>query len=270
MNGIVVAVVAMVALALSARWNWWRPAKPGIPVLMYHKVGVPPAGSKLKKLWVSSEMFRRQMEYLKKHGHTPILFKDIYTFWDKQTPLPKNPVLITFDDGYANNFEIAAPILKEFGFPATLFVVVQTVGWDNKWHDPASETRIPMVSWTQLKELRAAGWEIGSHTMNHPNLQKTEPKVISIEMEKSRAVINEFLGETPDTFAYPYGSGEDNNMIRNKAKDAGYRIAVGVHSGKWTVDGFRASAFNLPRVFVRGDENMFDFHLQMRSGKSRF
>lgn len=267
---LVIAAVVVIVLALSARWNWWRPSKPGITILMYHKIGEPPPGSKLKKLWVSSDMFRQQMTYLQKNGYTPILFKDIYACWDKQTPLPKKPVLITFDDGYANNYELAAPILKNFGFPATLFVVVQTVGWDNKWHDPASETRIPMVSWAQLKEMKAAGWEIGSHTMNHPRLPKIELKNVSIEMEKSRAVITEFLGECPDTFAYPYGAGEDDETIRNKAKEAGYRIAVGVHPGKWTVDRFRESPFNLPRVFVRGGENMFDFHIQMNSGKSRF
>jgi peptidoglycan/xylan/chitin deacetylase (PgdA/CDA1 family) len=262
-------ITAVVILALSARWNWWRPSKPGIPILMYHKVGVPPEGSKLAKLWVHPDMFRRQMDYLARRGYTPIVFKDIYAFWDKQTPLPKNPVLITFDDGYANNYELAAPILKEFGCPATLYVVVQTVGWDNKWHNPESETRISMVSWSQLKELRAAGWEIGSHTMNHHNLQKIELKEVAIEMEKSRSVITEFLGERPDSFAYPYGSGADSEVIRSKAKAAGYRTAVSVHPGKWTLDGFRASPFLLPRIFVRGGEMMFDFHLQMTRGQSR-
>jgi len=194
---------AVGAGALSARWNWWRPSLPGVPILMYHKVGDPPAESQLKKLWVSSDMFRRQMAYLTEKGYRAITFKDIYSSWDKNIPLPPNPVLITFDDGYANNFENAFPVLRDFGFRATLFVVVQTVGWDNRWHDPKSETRIGMISWSQLKQLRDAGWEIGSHTMNHPNLRKIELKEVKIEMEKSRSIIAEFLGEAPDTFAYP-------------------------------------------------------------------
>jgi peptidoglycan/xylan/chitin deacetylase (PgdA/CDA1 family) len=105
--------------------------------------------------------------------------------------------------------------------------------------------------------------------MNHHNLQKIEPKDVTVEMEKSRRILGEFMGEIPDTLAYPYGSGEDNVSIRQKAKDAGYRIAVGVHSGKWTLEKFQQSPFNLPRVFVRGDENMLDFRLQLSRGQSR-
>lgn len=270
MISILLTTVATVAAgAASARWNWWRRPVAGIPILMYHKVGNPPEGSKLKKLWVSTDMFRRQMAYLSDHGYRAITFKDLYLFWDKNIPLPPNPVLITFDDGYANNYEAAFPIMRDFGFKATLFVVVQTVGWDNRWHDPKSETRINMISWTQLKELQKAGWEIGSHTMNHPNLQKIELKEVKLEMEKSRSIIHEFLEETPDTFAYPYGSGEDVPVIREKAKQAGYRVAVGVHAGKWSLDKIKASPFNLPRAFVRGDESMLDFHLQLTRGRSR-
>jgi peptidoglycan/xylan/chitin deacetylase (PgdA/CDA1 family) len=89
-------------------------------------------------------------------------------------------------------------------------------------------------------------------------------------MEKSREILTSKLGKRPDTFAYPYGAGEDDPAIRDQAKAAGYRIAVGVHAGKWNVDEFKASAYNLPRAFVRGDESLFDFHIQMTRGRSRF
>src|SRR5262245_5247171 len=107
----VLVIFALVVIGVSARWNWWRPRKNGIPILMYHKVGNPPPDSKLKKLWVSADQLREQMSYLASHGYTPILFKDLYRHWDKKSPLPPKPVLITFDDGYANNFENALPIL---------------------------------------------------------------------------------------------------------------------------------------------------------------
>ncbi len=185
-------------------------------------------------------------------------------------PLPENPVLITLDDGYLNNYTDALPVLKEFGFPATLYVVVQTVGWDNHWHDPNSETRIPMVSWAQLKELQKAGWEIGSHTMTHPRLEKIGKKEAAIEIEKSKRIIGEFLELEPLSFAYPYGNGADSKLLQETVRENGYRTAVSVHSGKWDLAQFKANPFVLPRVFVRGDENMFDFHLQMTRGRSRF
>src|SRR5687767_10307997 len=98
MTELVLSAAAVAAgLGASARWNWWRPSKPGIPILMYHKVGVPPANSQLKKLWVEPDMFRKQMAYLVKNGYTPIIFKDLYAHWDKQRALPAKPVLITFD-----------------------------------------------------------------------------------------------------------------------------------------------------------------------------
>ena len=264
------AGATLAAGALSARWNWWRPTIGGVPILMYHKVGTPPPGSKLAKLWVSAKKFRRQMAYLSDEGWHPIVFKDLYAHWDKGVALPSKPILITFDDGYQNNFTEAYPILRDFGFRATLYVVVQTVGWDNRWHNPDSETRIPMVSWAQLKELQKAGWEIGSHTMNHPNLARTELKEVRREVEKSRAVITEFMDETPLSFAYPYGAGEEVPAIVAAVKEAGYRTAVTVHAGKWTLDRFQERPFNLPRAFVRGDDNLFDFHLHLTRGRSRF
>ena len=231
---------ALVVLGLSARWNWWRAPKKGIPILMYHKIGDPPLGSKLKKLWVSVPKFRAQMEYISKKGYRPITFHDLYNHWDGIKPLPGNPILITLDDGYLNNYTDALPVLREFGFPATIYVVVQTVGWENHWHDPNSETRIPMVSWAQLKELQKAGWEIGSHTMNHPRLEKIEKKEAEIEIEKSRRIIGEFLEQVPQSFAYPYGNGADNSDLHKLVRETGYRTAVSVHSGKWTQEQMKS------------------------------
>ena len=270
MPAFLTGAVAVVAVAASARWNWWRPKVDGLAILMYHKVGTPPPGSRLGKLWVSMAQFRRQMSHLSRHGYTPIVFRDLYAFWDHGTPLPPRPVLITFDDGYQNNHAEAFPILREFGFPATIFVVVQTVGADNRWHDPASETRIQMITWAQLKELRAAGWEIGSHTMSHSNLKKIDLTQVGPEVEKSRAAIGEALGEVPDTFAYPYGGGEDVPAIVDAIRKAGYRSAVTVRAGKWPVPKLRERPFNLPRSFIRGDESMIDYHLNLTRGRCRF
>lgn len=268
--GLIVSGLGVAAAgAVSARWNWWRRPLPGIPILMYHKIGEPPEDSKIPKLWVSKEMFRKQMAYLSDEGYHPVTFQEIYDHWDGVRNLPSKPVLITFDDGYANNYTEGFAVLRDFGFRAVIFVAVQTVGWDNRWHNPATESRIPMISWAQLKELQRAGWEIGSHTMNHVDLTRVGLEEARVEIEKSRRIIGDFLDEIPPTFAYPYGKGEDVPEIRELVKNAGYRIGVGIHPGKWTLDQMRKEPYNLPRVFVRGDDTMVDFHLQITRGQSR-
>ena len=77
MTGLSLSILGLAAVGFSARWNWWRPAAKGLPVLMYHKIGVPPKGSQLGKLWVTPEDFRWQMEYLQRHHYSPIVFSDL-------------------------------------------------------------------------------------------------------------------------------------------------------------------------------------------------
>ena len=258
---------ALGVLGLSARWNWWRPTAAGFPILMYHKVGVPPAGSKLKKLWVSVDQLRWQMAYLKRHGYAPLTLRRAAEILAEGGPLPDNAVAITFDDGYRNNVENGWPVLREFGFPATLFVVVNAVGRDNFWHDPATETRLPMLSWEELVTLRDAGWDIGSHTLNHPRLARLPAAAARMEITESRRVLSERLGVAPVSFAHPYGNGADDPGLRQIISEAGYRTACSVHQGKADL---RGAPLALKRLFVRGDDTAWDFHLNMTRGRARF
>jgi peptidoglycan/xylan/chitin deacetylase (PgdA/CDA1 family) len=258
--------LALAAAGASARWNWWRPRAAGLPVLMYHKVGDPPRGSKLKKLWVSVPDFRRQMAYLLDHGFHPITLAEAARALDGGKPLSEKAVVITFDDGYLNNLENALPVLKEFGFRAVLFVVTNALGRDNFWHDPASETRIPMLSWEQVKALHEAGWEVGSHTLNHPRLSRLSPSDVRKELVESRDEIERRLGRRPVTFANPYGDAADLPAVQAAIKEAGYRWAVSVHQGKADTAG---NPYCLKRIFVRGDDSLLDFHLNMTRGRAR-
>lgn len=257
----------LAALGVSARWNWWRFPKTGLPVLMYHKVGVPPPGSRLKKLWVSVEELRWQMDYLKCHGYAPLTLRRVAELLAEGRTLPANGVVLTFDDGYRNNLENALPVLQEYGFPATIYIVVNAVGRDNFWHDPANEIRLPMLGWENIATLRDAGWDIGSHTLTHPRLTRLSLEDAQNEIVESRRILAEKLGTPPVSFAHPYGDGADNADIRRLVQDAGYRTACSVHRGKANV---AASPFCLKRIFVRGDDTRWDFHLNMTRGQSRF
>ena len=255
-------VGGLAAAGLSARWNWWRRPGAGIPVLMYHKVGDPPPGSTLKKLWVSKDQLRWQMGALRRWGYQPVTLRHAL-----RGPLPEKPVVITFDDGYKNNLDQGLPVLREFGFPAVIFIVVNAVGRDNFWHDPKNEVRIPMLSWDEVRTLRDAGWEIGSHTLTHPRLLRLSPEEARRELEESRKRLGDQLGEPPVSFAHPYGNGADDIPLRRLVEEAGYRAACSVHQG---LADIKKAPLCLNRIFVRGDDTRFDFYLNLTRGRARF
>ncbi|MBI5244819.1 MAG: polysaccharide deacetylase family protein [Elusimicrobia bacterium] len=261
---------AAVAAAVCARWNWWRPLAQGLPVLMYHKVGEPPPGSKLKKLSVGAEEFRWQMDYLLRHGYTPLLFSEMHEILEGRSPAPAKPALVTFDDGYANNAEIAFPILREIGVKANIFLVHDTLGKHNVWHDPETEAWIRMMTLDQVRELQASGLiGFGSHTMTHRSLAQIPLEEARWEMCESKKRLEEKLGHEVMFFAYPYGAGACVPEVREAARAAGYRYDFAIRQGMapWP---WKPDLGPIPRLFIRRDDNRFDFHLNMTRGKARF
>lgn len=258
------------AAAVSARWNWWRPVVAGgIPSLMYHKVGGFPKGSRLKKLWVTTAEFRRQMLYLKDRGYTAMTFTELRDAELGRRPLPAKPVLVTFDDGYANNYTEAYPVLRELGMKGNIFLVFETIGIHNAWHDPATEAWIDMLTWDQVKEMQDSGAvEMGSHTMRHRHLPSISLEDARWEIFESKQRLEGKLGREIVGFAYPYGAGAYDAPIRALAREAGYRYDFGIKQGisPWPWD---PASGPLKRLFIRGDDFMLDFHLNMTRGKAR-
>ena len=269
LSSAVAVFIVLLIFALSARWTWWRAGKPGLKVLCYHKVGVPPPGSKLKELWVSPEKFRAQVKYLLDKGFSTLLFSDLKKLYDAGAPLPENAVLITFDDGYENNYLHAWPILKELGAKANIFVVFNTMGKVNLWHNPASEPWVNMATLEQLKEMQAGGViEYGSHTMNHPHLSALKPGDAAWEMAESKRQLEAAFGREMCAFAYPYGDGAYEPAIREKALEAGYTFDFSFRQGKtpWPWDRKNST---IDRLFIRGGDNNWDLALQLARGASR-
>lgn len=257
-------------LGVSARWNWWRLPAGGLGILMYHKIGRPPAGSRLKNLWVDAEEFRWQMEYLLRRGYTPLLFSELDEIRTGARPLPRRPVLVTFDDGYANNYEEAFPVLRALGVKANIFLVYETLDRHNAWHDPGTEPWLRMLTWKQVREMLAGGLlEFGSHTMRHRNLASIPIEEADWEMRESRLRLEAKLGRPVLAFAYPYGAGAYAPPVRAAALRAGYRFDCGIRQGyaPWP---WNPSMGPLRRLFIRGDDTRFDFHLNLSRGKARF
>ena len=263
-------VLALGGAAASARWNWWRPVVGGgMPTLMYHKIGDPPAGSDLKKLWVSAGKFRAQLAYLRRKGYTPITFSDWRDAELGVRRLPEKPVLITFDDGYMNNYELAFPILREFGMKANVFLVYETLEAHNAWHNPAGEPWLKMLTWAQIKEMQDSGLvEFGSHTMRHRNLAQTPLDEVRWELTESKKRLEDKLGREMVGFAYPYGAGAYKPEVRRAALEAGYRFDFSIKQGITRLPWNR-EAEAVKRLLIRGEETLVDFHLNMTRGRCR-
>ncbi len=242
---------AVLVIALSCRFNWWRRSRGGIPILMYHHVGVPPRDEENKKLWVSIKKFDEQMAYLKRHGYHSITFADLRMHLQVGRPLPIDPVIITFDDGAENVYTNAFPILRTNGFKASLFLI-------------AEQSTLKL---DQLKEMQRYGMEFGSHTKTHPNLLEVGDDKAREEITDSKRILEERLGTEIVVFAYPYGQGAYDERIKRIVKEGRYLFACGIRRGKqvFPVD----NPYSLNRILIRGDDFMIDFKLKLKKGASR-
>ncbi|HWG35104.1 MAG TPA: polysaccharide deacetylase family protein [Gemmatimonadaceae bacterium] len=140
---------------------------------------------------------------------------------------------ITFDDGYLDNYEVAAPILDQYGLPATFFIATRFIASTRvPWWDSRLTRQPGWMSWSHVRDLAAAGFDIGGHTRTHVDLGVTDGEVADEEIVGSRLDIHENIGCLPAHFAYPYG--QQGNLLevnRDRVRAAGYRCCVSCHGG---------------------------------------
>jgi peptidoglycan/xylan/chitin deacetylase (PgdA/CDA1 family) len=198
-----------------------------IPIMMYHRV-VPfkPSVSR-HGIWILEEQFERQMLSLKNRGFSPITFEYYHRFLKGGINLPARPIILTFDDGYEDNYIYAFPILQKFGYPAVIFSVTNWYNRSNFWD--ADEPQVPLMTKSQITEMARTGIEFGSHTINHRHLNECFPKLIEKELDNSRKDLEDLLGKEIISLAYPYG--EINETIKMIACDTGYSFGIATDSG---------------------------------------
>jgi len=227
-----------------------------IPVLMYHKV----SPGKKEKYRIIPERFTNQMEYLSKKGYQTISPDELLGVVRKRRILPEKSVLLTFDDGYKDNFTYAYPILKKYHFKATIFLVTQYMGRKSEWSKREEET----LSWEEIIEMKEEGFSFGSHTHTHPNLLELSRDKVLSEIRDSKKILEGRLGEPIKFFAYPYG--KFNSQIRDMVKEAGYLGAFSTLPGKNTKN---EDPFLLRRILIRGYDTKPHFILNLKLGRSR-
>ena len=222
-----------------------------VPILCYHRF----ERSCDSPLCMPAEIFEQQLRYLKENGYRVIGPEELADFLDYRKPIPKNAVMISIDDGYSSVYDVAYPILKKYGFTATLFIYIDYVGVSSK-----------AITWEQLRALKREGFYIGSHSIAHSDLSKQKEKEdgkaylarLKREIFRSKQIIDENLGQDTLIFSYPFG--RQNQTVASLARQAGYKIAVTVDRGS---NPFFADPFMLKRdQILKRDMDRFSSRLK--------
>lgn len=213
----------------------------GVSVLMYHMIGDEQGNAAI----MTEANLRIQMNYLRDHGYHPITMQELYDYVTKGAPLPEKPVCITFDDGYLDSYTIVYPLMKEYGFPWTLFLITDDVG------KPYNR-----MTWDQLKEMaNSHAVTIASHTLSHPKLHNLATRA---EKEKEIVEANKALkyqlGIDNVWLAYPYGDYDDE--VIDICKKAGIKMAVTTDAGRVHVGSF---PYDLKRAYIGNDISLARF-----------
>ena len=195
-----------------------------VPILYYHRVEdhLPPTKG------VSPQAFAAQMEYLRKKNYRSISFEQLADYFIKGRPMPSRPAIISFDDGYLDNFTRAYPILKQNGFRATIFLVSDYIGQRSEWAGCAEEDQAPLMSREQLLILNNEGFELGGHTRRHTDLTAISIEEARREVEEGKQDLENLLQRPVRSFAYPFGN--FNPGVIEGVRKAGFTTARTVHT----------------------------------------
>jgi peptidoglycan/xylan/chitin deacetylase (PgdA/CDA1 family) len=227
--------------------DWDRETR-GVPVLLYHAFG-----DEENRYVVSQAAFARQLRLLAVLRYRVRSYAEVAHLLREGRLPPPRTIVLTFDDGYADNADIAAPLLERHGFPATIFVVSSRLGGVNNWSDePPLEGR-RLLSAEQLAPLRARGFDVGAHTRTHPDLTASDVAVAE-EVASSRSELEGALGLAVPAFAYPFGRVDDHAVAA--VRDAGFESAC-------TTDPRLAQVGDdpllLPRIEIKRDDSLWRF-----------
>jgi peptidoglycan/xylan/chitin deacetylase (PgdA/CDA1 family) len=211
-----------------------------VPVLMYHEITTSPFGS--ARLAVSPASFAAQITYLRDNGFSSITAGQVASALAQGERLPDRSVVLTFDDGFADFHDTALPILQRYGLTATLYV---TTGWIRGAKFAADSAPGPMLSWSQLSEVAAAGIEIGAHSHRHRELDQLDDDALYGELATSKEILEDGLATGVPGLAYPFGY--SSARVRRLAQKVGYSHAYAV--GNRGI-GPEPDLYALPRLTV--------------------
>jgi len=221
---------------------------------MYHSISSA-AEARFRQFTVSPALFAEQMAYLHHHRYTPLTVTQYLKVRSQgATALAERPVILTFDDGFADFFTDALPVLKRYNFTATLYITTAFMDGTSRWMRRERETTRRMLNWHQVREIAANGIECGAHTHTHPQLDTLSTRAARNEMARSKRLLEEHLTEAVYSFAYPYGY--QTARLRQAAREIGFTSACAVRHAQSSITD---DAFRLARLMVHAGTDLNTF-----------
>ncbi|MFC1630892.1 polysaccharide deacetylase family protein [Pseudomonadota bacterium] len=229
-------------------------------ILMYHMISRPETAEEFKYA-CPPEKFDRHMQQLRLNGFNPVSLDQIEQHLLSNGNLPENSVAITFDDGFADNYTHAFPILVKHKIPATVFLASGCIESTNHWMSQRGYPTRKMLNWQQIREMDKYNIAFGAHTVTHPKLPELDAGSAAYEIETSKKTVEDNLGKICKHFAYPYGLFNTEN--RDVVEATGYTLACSTRSG---FNNAERDPFVLHRIEVYGNDPWWKLKQKMTFG----
>jgi peptidoglycan/xylan/chitin deacetylase (PgdA/CDA1 family) len=239
----------LVASEATLLYRRLRPARPGTArVIYYHRIDAEEHRS-----CVAPRMFAEQMALLRAEGFRVVPLREFAVNLAEKRPFAPRTVAVTFDDGFADNYTAAFPVLQRERIPATIFLTAGYIGTDRL---PVLRDHVPPrpLDWPQVIEMARHGVDFGAHTVTHRSLTEISVDEMRHEIAESRAIIEQRSGVRAATFCYPRG--RFDAAVKQVVRDAGYQLACTTMPGVVTPD---THPFSLRRTFIARDDSLRDF-----------
>lgn len=236
---------------------WLVNRKRKLVILRYHSIN----DYRRHEVNVKVKTFKQQMGFLAKY-YKPISLKEAFIYLKNKKDIPKKAVVVTFDDGYEDNYVNAYPMLKQLQIPATIFLIAGYIGTDKILPHDIGDNPLNnrLLSWKEVREMTQDGVEFGSHTLSHMNLTRRDLDINS-EILESKRIIEKELDKEVWAISYPYGLLKDfNHEVKQAVRQVGYSCGCSAMNG---VNDTQTDIFELRRIGIEASDNMFTFRAKL-------
>jgi peptidoglycan/xylan/chitin deacetylase (PgdA/CDA1 family) len=258
---IAVFCCVVLLLFLVLRFGFLLPPIKGLPVLLYHKVSEHVNDT----ITIAPSTFERQLQYLSQKGYQSISLRQLIGNIEHPGTLPPKPVMITFDDGYVNNLDLAYPLLKKYGHKAVFFIPGDGIGKTN-WWDIVKE---PLLSSEQLKSLDDTVVELGLHSFDHTHYGKLSAEQIDADIGKCIDALHARAISFVPALAYPYGGRPRDKKIYKSMVESFYKAGIkcAFRIGNRVNRLPLKNNFEVNRISIRGTDSMWTFRTKLTKGR---